>query len=289
MSHKQKRFLRMCICELHYWHSLPINIVCVCVCVCVCVRCVRWTCRSSSRPMRWSTTSCRMSCWTRPRLSTSTSELRSWRGPIRASDSRTSTCWRSCRYTHIHTYTHTHIHTYTHTHIHTYTHTHMHHVWTQVLDSIVSPILTLGSLVFHQVSHAHVRSLESRVEECVQSEVRLTEQVSALEEEKKQLLSTVTHLQDLLTSLGIQSSLDGHAPPPAAERQAASAATTNQTVESLLHLSALPDSSWLQKIKCPNSKVNERRGWLWRKQEEEVEGHVEMSCASVLLQAPECF
>ncbi|XP_034449733.1 TBC1 domain family member 1 isoform X2 [Hippoglossus hippoglossus] len=97
-----------------------------------------------------------------------------------------------------------------------------------------------------QVSHAHVHSLESRVEEFVQSEGRLTEQVSALEEEKKQLLSTVTHLQDLLTSLGIQSSLDGHAPPPAAERHAASAAaaaTTNQTVESLLHLLALPESS----------------------------------------------
>ncbi|XP_062243598.1 TBC1 domain family member 1 isoform X4 [Platichthys flesus] len=84
-----------------------------------------------------------------------------------------------------------------------------------------------------QVSHAHVRSLESRVEEFVQSEGRLTEQVSALEEEKKQLLSTVTQLQDLLTSLGIQSSLDGHTAPQAAS---AAAATTNQTVESLLHL-----------------------------------------------------
>ncbi|XP_053273585.1 TBC1 domain family member 1 isoform X3 [Pleuronectes platessa] len=96
-----------------------------------------------------------------------------------------------------------------------------------------------------QVSHAHVRSLESRVEEFVQSEGRLTEQVSALEEEKKQLLSTVTQLQDLLTSLGIQSSLDGHTHPPAAERHTASAAaaTTNQTVESLVHLLALPESS----------------------------------------------
>uniref|UniRef100_A0A665WHX1 TBC1 domain family member 4 n=1 Tax=Echeneis naucrates TaxID=173247 RepID=A0A665WHX1_ECHNA len=45
-----------------------------------------------------------------------------------------------------------------------------------------------------QVSQARVCSLESQVEALVQSEGQLREQVSALEEEKKQLLSTVTHL-----------------------------------------------------------------------------------------------
>ncbi|XP_069553576.1 TBC1 domain family member 1 isoform X2 [Brachyistius frenatus] len=67
-----------------------------------------------------------------------------------------------------------------------------------------------------QVSHACVHSLESRVEALVQSEGRLKEQVSALEEEKQQLGSTVTHLQDLLTSLGIH--LDGHTLLPPTER-----------------------------------------------------------------------
>ena len=66
-----------------------------------------------------------------------------------------------------------------------------------------------------QVSHARVCSLESRVEALVQSEGQLKEQVSALEEEKKQLVSTVTRLQDLLASLGIQTTPDGHKLPPA--------------------------------------------------------------------------
>uniref|UniRef100_A0A8P4K325 TBC1 domain family member 1 n=1 Tax=Dicentrarchus labrax TaxID=13489 RepID=A0A8P4K325_DICLA len=60
-----------------------------------------------------------------------------------------------------------------------------------------------------QVSHARICSLESRVEALAQSEGQLREQVSALEEEKKQLASTVTRLQDLLTSLGIQTTPDG--------------------------------------------------------------------------------
>ncbi|XP_072239378.1 TBC1 domain family member 1 isoform X2 [Leuresthes tenuis] len=64
-----------------------------------------------------------------------------------------------------------------------------------------------------QVSHARVCSLESRVEVLAQSEGRLKEQVSALEEEKQELLSAVTHLQNLLTSLGINSP-DGHPLPP---------------------------------------------------------------------------
>uniref|UniRef100_A0A8C4IVB4 TBC1 domain family member 1 n=1 Tax=Dicentrarchus labrax TaxID=13489 RepID=A0A8C4IVB4_DICLA len=54
-----------------------------------------------------------------------------------------------------------------------------------------------------QVSHARICSLESRVEALAQSEGQLREQVSALEEEKKQLASTVTRLQDLLTSLDV--------------------------------------------------------------------------------------
>nr|XP_019956953.1 PREDICTED: TBC1 domain family member 1-like isoform X2 [Paralichthys olivaceus] len=98
-----------------------------------------------------------------------------------------------------------------------------------------------------QVSHARVRSLESQVEVFVQSEGRLREQVCALEEEKKQLLSTVTHLQDLLTCLGIHNSLDGHTlpatPPPADGHTASAEAKTDRTVESLLHPLALPESS----------------------------------------------
>uniref|UniRef100_A0A7N6BYK9 TBC1 domain family member 1 n=1 Tax=Anabas testudineus TaxID=64144 RepID=A0A7N6BYK9_ANATE len=72
-----------------------------------------------------------------------------------------------------------------------------------------------------QVSHARVCSLESQVESLVQSENQLREQVSALEEEKQQLLSTVTRLQDLLTSLGIRITPDGQTLPPPKERHAA--------------------------------------------------------------------
>ncbi|XP_078116020.1 TBC1 domain family member 1 isoform X2 [Sander vitreus] len=61
-----------------------------------------------------------------------------------------------------------------------------------------------------QVSHARVCSLESRVDALAQSEAQMREQVSALEEEKTQLFSTVTRLQDLLTSLGIHTTPDGH-------------------------------------------------------------------------------
>ncbi|AWP05654.1 putative TBC1 domain family member 1 [Scophthalmus maximus] len=94
-----------------------------------------------------------------------------------------------------------------------------------------------------QVSHARVRSLESRLEAFVQSEGRLKEQVSALEEEKKQLLSTVTRLQDVLTNLDVPNSLDVHTLPPPAERHAASAAKTNRSVDSFLHPLALPENS----------------------------------------------
>ncbi|XP_018551236.2 LOW QUALITY PROTEIN: TBC1 domain family member 1 [Lates calcarifer] len=92
-----------------------------------------------------------------------------------------------------------------------------------------------------QVSHARVCSLESRVESLVQSEGRLKEQVSALEEEKKQLLSTVTRLQDLLTSLDIHSSPDGFTIPSAAANTEDSKGVANRTVDSLLHSLALPE------------------------------------------------
>lgn len=60
------------------------------------------------------------------------------------------------------------------------------------------------SRVPSQVSHARVCSLESRVEALAQSEGQLKEQVSALEEEKQQLVSTITRLQNVLTMLGVQ-------------------------------------------------------------------------------------
>uniref|UniRef100_A0A3B4WBG1 TBC1 domain family member 1 n=1 Tax=Seriola lalandi dorsalis TaxID=1841481 RepID=A0A3B4WBG1_SERLL len=102
-----------------------------------------------------------------------------------------------------------------------------------------------------QVSQARVCSLESRVEVLVQSEGRLREQVSALEEEKNQLLSTVTRLQDLLTSLGIHNPPDGHTLSSPTERHAASAAAktedrkglANRTEDPLLHMLALPEGS----------------------------------------------
>uniref|UniRef100_A0A3B4VJN9 TBC1 domain family member 1 n=1 Tax=Seriola dumerili TaxID=41447 RepID=A0A3B4VJN9_SERDU len=102
-----------------------------------------------------------------------------------------------------------------------------------------------------QVSQARVCSLESRVEVLGQSEGRLREQVSALEEEKNQLLSTVTRLQDLLTSLGIHNSPDGHTLSSPTERHAASAAAktedrkglANRTEDPLLHMLALPEGS----------------------------------------------
>lgn len=67
------------------------------------------------------------------------------------------------------------------------------------------------------MSHARVFSLESRVEALAQVEGQLKEQVSTLEEEKKQLLSTITNLQGLLTSLGIHTNPDGQAVAAASE------------------------------------------------------------------------
>ncbi|KAM7394228.1 hypothetical protein PAMP_021041 [Pampus punctatissimus] len=97
-----------------------------------------------------------------------------------------------------------------------------------------------------QVSHARVCSLESRVEALAQSEGQLKEQVSALEEEKKQLLSTVTRLQDFLTNLGIQTTPHGHKLAPPSDRHVVTAAAQveglgNRTVDSLPHPLALPE------------------------------------------------
>ncbi|KAK5606813.1 hypothetical protein CRENBAI_015237 [Crenichthys baileyi] len=64
-----------------------------------------------------------------------------------------------------------------------------------------------------QVSHARVCNLESRVEALAQSEGQLKQQVSALEEEKTQLASTIAHLQKLLTSMGINADLEGQTLP----------------------------------------------------------------------------
>nr|XP_057921474.1 TBC1 domain family member 1 isoform X2 [Doryrhamphus excisus] len=69
-----------------------------------------------------------------------------------------------------------------------------------------------------QVSYARVCSLETRVAALVQSDGELRQQVSALEQEKLQLVSTATRLQDLLSSLGIKTTPDGFClPPPAVE------------------------------------------------------------------------
>ncbi|MEQ2164360.1 TBC1 domain member 1, partial [Goodea atripinnis] len=56
-------------------------------------------------------------------------------------------------------------------------------------------------------------NLESRVEALAQSEGQLKQQVSALEEEKTQLATTIAHLQKLLTTLGINADLEGQTLP----------------------------------------------------------------------------
>ncbi|XP_027138462.1 TBC1 domain family member 1 isoform X2 [Larimichthys crocea] len=103
-----------------------------------------------------------------------------------------------------------------------------------------------------QVSHARVCSLESRVEALAQSEVRLKEQVSALEGEKQELQSTVTRLQDLLSSLSIHTTTtttttEEHALTPShSERHAAAVKVevlANRTVDSHPHPLALPEGS----------------------------------------------
>uniref|UniRef100_A0A667XYI4 TBC1 domain family member 1 n=1 Tax=Myripristis murdjan TaxID=586833 RepID=A0A667XYI4_9TELE len=104
-----------------------------------------------------------------------------------------------------------------------------------------------------QVSHARVCSLESQVEVLVQSEGRLREQASALEEEKRQLQSTVTHLHDILTSLGIHISLDAHplthTPPPdrhtvtAAAKVEGKEVAGNGTAATVPHPPACPEDS----------------------------------------------
>ncbi|XP_034544803.1 TBC1 domain family member 1 isoform X2 [Notolabrus celidotus] len=95
-----------------------------------------------------------------------------------------------------------------------------------------------------QVSQACVCSLESRVETLAQSDGRLKEQVTALQEEKKQLASTVTRLQDLLTSLGIHTTPDGHTLAPPSERHTPIVEVeglVNRTVDSPPHPLAIPE------------------------------------------------
>ncbi|XP_033936754.1 TBC1 domain family member 1 isoform X2 [Pseudochaenichthys georgianus] len=102
-----------------------------------------------------------------------------------------------------------------------------------------------------QVSQARVCSLQGRVEALSQSEVLLTEHVSALEEEKKQLVSTVQLLQDILTSLGTHSTPDGQTLPPPSERHTVTATEkveekergANRTVDSPPHPLVLPEGS----------------------------------------------
>ncbi|XP_034067493.1 TBC1 domain family member 1 isoform X1 [Gymnodraco acuticeps] len=102
-----------------------------------------------------------------------------------------------------------------------------------------------------QVSQARVCSLQGRVEALSQSEVLLTEHVSALEEEKKQLVSTVQLLQDILTSLGTHSTPDGQTLPPPSERHTVTATEkveereggANRTVDSPPHSLVLPEGS----------------------------------------------
>ncbi|KAM6940641.1 TBC1 domain family member 1 [Xenentodon cancila] len=80
-----------------------------------------------------------------------------------------------------------------------------------------------------QVSHARICNLESRAEALAQSEGRLKEQVSVLEEEKQQLVSTVERLQNLLASLGIHTGAGGHTP-----------ALDGRTADSVQHPLVLP-------------------------------------------------
>ncbi|KAM9856467.1 TBC1 domain family member 1 isoform 1-T1 [Aulostomus maculatus] len=75
-----------------------------------------------------------------------------------------------------------------------------------------------------QVSQARVCGLEGQVAALVQSESQLREQVSALEEEKKQLLSTATRLRGLLASFGIQTTPDGYTLSPTTETLVVTAA-----------------------------------------------------------------
>lgn len=91
-----------------------------------------------------------------------------------------------------------------------------------------------------QVSHARIAGLESQVETLARSEIRLQEQVFTLQDEKEQLARTVTHLQDLVNSLGIRIPPGGLAllPPsgkPSLEEAAAS--------DSVLHPAAPPEGS----------------------------------------------
>lgn len=116
-------------------------------------------------------------------------------------------------------------------------------------------LVPLGHVFKHktaptQVSHARVCSLEGQLEVLVQSDGQLREQVSALEQEKTQLLSTVSRLQDLLNSLGIHTSPDGQVVVPPDDKLPASLKGRDthgpggRTEHSILpHPLALPETS----------------------------------------------
>lgn len=103
---------------------------------------------------------------------------------------------------------------------------------------------------FAQVSHARVSSLENQMEGLVRSEILLKEKVSTLELERDQLGETVARLRQILTSLNIDSSPDGHTLPMPSERDAVTAEVTGAesrqwNLISSLWLSHLPrDYIW---------------------------------------------
>lgn len=60
------------------------------------------------------------------------------------------------------------------------------------------------SLSLSQVAHARIRFLESHVEGLVKSEASLRDELTSLQQEHSDLQHSVTQLQALLTSHGIQ-------------------------------------------------------------------------------------
>lgn len=61
-------------------------------------------------------------------------------------------------------------------------------------------------IIFHQVAHAKIRWLETRVDGLVNREAELQSEVKTLQQERTELQQTVSKLKDLLSSLGINSS-----------------------------------------------------------------------------------
>ena len=98
------------------------------------------------------------------------------------------------------------------------------------------------------MSKSRISSLESQVETLAQSESRLREQVAALEDEKKQLASTVMHLQELLSNLSLNPTLDGQTLTLPSERHTVTVPAKVEelitvTQDTLLHPLTPPESS----------------------------------------------